>query len=127
MLSVTKPGNMLMVGAPISLALVGGEEWFGYYAGVVGYAAEQEAAGVVRLTDNANDAVFSWPSKTEEIILQHMRIILIAAVALLFVGATRETPQGIPERALNFSLEPVQRGVCSVRRIVERAEAGRRG
>jgi hypothetical protein len=43
--------------------------------------------------------------------LQHMRIILIAAVALLFVGATRETPQGIPgECAFNLPLSPAQCG-----------------
>jgi hypothetical protein len=62
MLSVTKPGNMLMVGAPISLTLVGGEEWFGYYAGVVGYAAGQKQPAWTNFTDNANDAVFQ-PAK----------------------------------------------------------------
>jgi hypothetical protein len=62
MLSVTKPGNILMVGAPISLALVGDEEWFGYYAGVVGYVAGQTQPAWTNFVDNANDAVFQ-PAK----------------------------------------------------------------
>ncbi|HEY2474473.1 MAG TPA: hypothetical protein VGI19_06685 [Candidatus Cybelea sp.] len=38
MLSVTKPGDIVIVSAPLSLVSIGGEEWFGYAPAVVGYA-----------------------------------------------------------------------------------------
>jgi hypothetical protein len=62
MLSVTKPGGILMVSAPVSLSLVGGEEWFGYYAGVVGYSAGQTQPAWTNFVNNASDAVFQ-PAK----------------------------------------------------------------
>lgn len=39
MLSVTKPGDIVIASAPLSLALIGGQEWFGYAPAVVGYAS----------------------------------------------------------------------------------------
>jgi hypothetical protein len=58
MLSVTKPGNILIASAPLSLALIGGKEWFGYTPAVVGFASGQKQP---LWSENANtgyDAVF---------------------------------------------------------------------
>lgn len=41
MLSVAEPGDILIVSAPLTLALIGGAEWFGYQPAVVGFAAGQ--------------------------------------------------------------------------------------
>jgi hypothetical protein len=39
MLSVTNPGDIVIASAPLSLVLIGGQEWFGYAPAVVGYAS----------------------------------------------------------------------------------------
>lgn len=41
MLSVSSPGDLLIASAPLSLALIGGKEWFGYAPAIVGYASGQ--------------------------------------------------------------------------------------
>lgn len=62
MVSVSKPGDVLIASAPLSLALIGGEEWFGYAPAIVGYAAgtTQPAWSVFNVT--GDDAVFQ-PAK----------------------------------------------------------------
>jgi hypothetical protein len=41
MLSVSNPGDVLIASAPLSLALIGGQEWFGYESAIVGYLSGQ--------------------------------------------------------------------------------------
>lgn len=62
MLSVSKPGDVLIASAPLSLALIGGEEWFGYAPAIVGYLSgtTQPAWSVYQMT--GDDAVFQ-PAK----------------------------------------------------------------
>ncbi|HEX3672077.1 MAG TPA: hypothetical protein VHT92_10295 [Candidatus Cybelea sp.] len=62
MLSVSKPGDVLIASAPLSLALIGSEEWFGYAPAIVGYLSgtAQPAWSVYNVT--GNDAVFQ-PAK----------------------------------------------------------------
>jgi hypothetical protein len=57
-----------------------------------------------------------------------MRVVLIAAIALMFVGATREAPQAIPGAcAFNLSLSPAQctRLLSTAHRAVGRSWAAR--
>lgn len=58
MLSITHPGDVLIVSAPISLALIGGKEWFGYNPAAVGFAAGQTQPLWSNYDNAANDAVF---------------------------------------------------------------------
>ncbi len=62
MLSITRPGNLLLASAPISLALVDGKEWFGYEPAVVGFASGQTQPLWSNYNNTANDAVFQ-PAK----------------------------------------------------------------
>jgi hypothetical protein len=60
--SVSNPGDVLILSSPLSLALVGGKEWFGYAPAIVGYLSgkTQPAWSVFSVT--ADDAVFQ-PAK----------------------------------------------------------------
>ncbi|HEY1883776.1 MAG TPA: hypothetical protein VGG51_12125 [Candidatus Cybelea sp.] len=58
MLSVTQPGDILIVSAPLTLALIGGKEWFGYVPAVVGYAAGQTQPAWSQYVTTGYDAVF---------------------------------------------------------------------
>jgi hypothetical protein len=62
MLSVTKPGNILIASAPISLALIGGKEWFGFSPAVVGFVAGQNQPLWSEYANTGYDAVFQ-PAK----------------------------------------------------------------
>jgi DNA-binding beta-propeller fold protein YncE len=62
MLSVTKPGNILIASAPISLALIGGKEWFGYSPAVVGFVSGQKQPLWSEYANTGYDAVFQ-PAK----------------------------------------------------------------
>ena len=58
MLSMAQPGDILIVSAPLTLALIGGAEWFGYVPAVVGYAAGQTQPAWSQYTTTGYDAVF---------------------------------------------------------------------
>jgi sugar lactone lactonase YvrE len=58
MLSVTRPGDILMASAPISLVLIGGKEWFGYGPAIVGFAAGQTQPAWSEYNITGSDAVF---------------------------------------------------------------------
>ena len=62
MLSVSNPGDVLIASAPLSLALIGGQEWFGYAPAIVGYLSghAQPAWSVYNVT--GDDSVFQ-PAK----------------------------------------------------------------
>jgi hypothetical protein len=62
MLSVTKPGDILIASAPISLALIGEKEWFGYEAAVVGFASGAKQPLWSEYATTGYDAVFQ-PAK----------------------------------------------------------------
>ncbi|HEX4012328.1 MAG TPA: hypothetical protein VHX17_00405 [Candidatus Cybelea sp.] len=59
MLSVSKPGDILMVSAPITLALVSAQEYFGYAPAVVGYVAGQTRPAWSQYMTTGYDAVFA--------------------------------------------------------------------
>ena len=58
MLSITKPGDYLIASAPISLALIGGQEWFGYHPAVVGFAPGETLPAWSDYNTTGYDAVF---------------------------------------------------------------------
>lgn len=62
MLSVTNPGNVLLATAPLSLALVGGQEYFGYAPAIVGYLAGQTQPAWSVYGVTGDDSVFQ-PAK----------------------------------------------------------------
>jgi hypothetical protein len=62
MLSVTKPGDILIASAPISLELIGGKEWFGYGPAVDGFASGQKQPLWSEYDPTGYDAVFQ-PAK----------------------------------------------------------------
>jgi hypothetical protein len=62
MLSVTKPGDIVIASAPLSLALIQGKEWFGYAPAVVGYASGQTQPLWSEYSPTGYDAVFQ-PAK----------------------------------------------------------------
>jgi DNA-binding beta-propeller fold protein YncE len=62
MLSVTKPGDILIASAPISLTLIGGKEWFGYAPAVDGFASGQKQPLWIQYENTGYDAVFQ-PAK----------------------------------------------------------------
>jgi hypothetical protein len=62
MVSIAQPGDVLMASAPISLALIGGQEWFGYYSIVVGYIAGQTQPAWSVESVTGGDSVFQ-PAK----------------------------------------------------------------
>jgi sugar lactone lactonase YvrE len=58
MLSMAQPGDVLIAGVPLSLALIGGQEWFGYQPAVVGFAAGQTQPLWGQYDTTGYDAVF---------------------------------------------------------------------
>lgn len=62
MLSVTRPGDILIASAPISLALIGGKQWFGYNPAVVGFVSGQKQPLWSEYETTGYDAVFQ-PAK----------------------------------------------------------------
>jgi hypothetical protein len=58
MISVTQPGDIMMASAPISLALIGGKEWFGYASAIVGFASGQSSPSWSVFNITGTDAVF---------------------------------------------------------------------
>jgi hypothetical protein len=58
MLSVAQPGDVLIASVPLSLALICGEEWFGYQPAVVGFAAGQTQPLWSQDRTTGYDAVF---------------------------------------------------------------------
>jgi hypothetical protein len=63
MLSVSSPGDVLIASAPLSLALIDGQEWFGYESAIVGYISGQtQPAWSVDDAIPGDDAVFQ-PAK----------------------------------------------------------------
>jgi hypothetical protein len=62
MLSVTQPGDILIASAPISLALIGGKQWFGYEPAVVGFASGEKQPLWSEYANTGYDAVFQ-PAK----------------------------------------------------------------
>jgi hypothetical protein len=62
MLSVSNPGDVLIASAPISLALIDGQEWFGYAPAIVGYISGQTQPSWSVYNVVGADAVFQ-PAK----------------------------------------------------------------
>jgi hypothetical protein len=62
MLSVANPGDVLIASAPLSLALIGGQEWFGFAPAIVGYIAGQRQPAWSVYNVIGDDAVFQ-PAK----------------------------------------------------------------
>ncbi|MFY9738140.1 MAG: hypothetical protein WAK11_03715 [Candidatus Cybelea sp.] len=62
MLSVSNPGDILIASAPISLALIDGQEWFGYAPAIVGYTSGQTQPAWSVYNVIGDDAVFQ-PAK----------------------------------------------------------------
>jgi hypothetical protein len=58
MLSITKPGDILIVSAPITLALVSSEEYFGYLATTVAYARGSTTPLWSNTNTTGTDAIF---------------------------------------------------------------------
>jgi sugar lactone lactonase YvrE len=62
MLSVSNPGDVLIASAPLSLALIGGQEWFGYTSAIVGYLSGQAQPAWSVYNIFGDDSVFQ-PAK----------------------------------------------------------------
>lgn len=62
MLSVSNPGNVLIASSPLSLALIGGKEWFGDAPAIVGYLSGQTQPAWSVFNVTGDDAVFQ-PAK----------------------------------------------------------------
>jgi hypothetical protein len=58
MLSVSNPADVLIASAPISLALIDGQEWFGYEPAIVGYISGQTQPAWSVYNVIGDDAVF---------------------------------------------------------------------
>lgn len=58
MISITNPGDILIVSAPLTLALVSGEEYFGYFATTVAYAPGSTTPLWSNTNTTGTDAVF---------------------------------------------------------------------